>query len=240
MIIIITIATLLLTFLGGIVALRFKDNLHLVLGFSAGAVIAVAFFDILPEAIELSSDYFPVSTITSITALGFIIFMIIDRFLLLHGHTLEHKDNYPTMRGPVGALTMTMHSFFDGLAVGLAFQISSTVGAIVATAVLLHKFSDGMNIVNIILVNKGSIKSAYKWLSLNSFASVFGIIATFFFSIPDKFLGILLALFCGFFIYIGASEMLPESHHRHPKIITTLMTLLGVAVLFVAIHLAEI
>ena len=45
---------------------------------------------------------------------------------------------------------------------------------------------------------------------------------------------------CGFFLYIGASDLLPESHHEHPTMWTTFMTVLGVAVLFVAIHFASL
>ena len=66
MIVWISIAALISTFLGGMFALRFKDKLHLILGFSAGAVIAVAFFDLLPEAINLASKNYEISFITSI------------------------------------------------------------------------------------------------------------------------------------------------------------------------------
>ena len=81
MIIWISIAALISTFLGGMFALRFKDKLHLILGFSAGAIIGVAFFDLLPEAIGLGGKNYDVAFITSITALGFVIYMILDRFL---------------------------------------------------------------------------------------------------------------------------------------------------------------
>ena len=68
MIYIITLATFVSTLLGGLFALRFKDKLHLILGFSAGAVIAVAFFDLMPEALELGSASYEASTLLSITA----------------------------------------------------------------------------------------------------------------------------------------------------------------------------
>ena len=92
MIILISIGALVSTFLGGIFALRFKDKLHLILGFSAGAVIGVAFFDLLPEAINLGSSAFNVSSsvsvspITSIAALGFVVYTTLDRFVFFHSH----------------------------------------------------------------------------------------------------------------------------------------------------------
>jgi zinc transporter ZupT len=57
------VAALVATLLGGLFALRFKDKLHLILGFSAGAVIAVAFFDLLPEAIALANKDYDVSVV---------------------------------------------------------------------------------------------------------------------------------------------------------------------------------
>src|SRR4051812_18681261 len=130
--IIISIATFVFTFLGGMFALRFKDKLHLILGFSAGAVIAVAFFDLIPEAIDLGSKSYEVSTITAIVALGFIGYMILDRFIVMHGHSHEddHDHHGSTRRGILGAGSLSIHSFLDGVAIGLAFQVSAAVGII--------------------------------------------------------------------------------------------------------------
>src|SRR6185436_17978166 len=86
MIIIISIAALVSTFLGGMFALRFKDKLHLILGFSAGAIIGVAFFDLLPEAIELGAKNYDIAFITSVVAAGFIVYTILDRFIFFHSH----------------------------------------------------------------------------------------------------------------------------------------------------------
>lgn len=241
MLAIIAFATFVSTLLGGLFALRFRDKLHLVLGFSAGAVIGVAFFDLLPEAIELGSASYDVSFITSITALGFVVFMILDRFFVLHSHhNCDEHDHGLQKRGILGAGSLSIHSFLDGVAIGLAFQVSSAVGAVVAIAVLVHDFSDGINTVNLILKNKGEKKQAMKWLFTDALAPVLGVISTLFFTLSESALGIVLALFSGFFLYIGASDLLPESHHEHPTAWTTFATVLGVAVLFGAIKLAGV
>src|ERR1035437_3476532 len=141
MVIWISVAALISTLLGGMFALRFKDKLHLILGFSAGAVIGVAFFDLLPEAISLGSKNYAVSFITSIVALGFIVYTILDRFIFLHLHSEdEHEHGAEILkrvnkRGVLGAGSLSLHSFLDGMAIGLAFKVSATVGAIVAIAV---------------------------------------------------------------------------------------------------------
>jgi ZIP family zinc transporter len=242
MIIWISIATLVSTFLGGIFALRFKDKLHLILGFSAGAIIGVAFFDLLPEAIELGKQNFSIASITSIVALGFISYTVLDRFVFFHSH---HEDEHPqeqdvTRRGILGAGSLSLHSFLDGAAIGLAFQVSAAVGAIVAVAVLVHDFSDGINTVNLVLKNSGTRKQAFRWLLVDAIAPVIGVASTLFFSVPESTLGIILAIFAGFFLYIGASDLLPESHHGHPTAWTTIATVIGIGVLYGAISLAGI
>lgn len=242
MLIIITLATFISTLLGGLFALRFKDRLHLILGFSAGAVIGVAFFDLLPEAIELSSQQYDLSFVTSIAALGFIIYMMLDRLVIFHGHAHEHSEigNNKKHRGVLGASSLSLHSFLDGAAIGLAFKVSPAVAAIVAIAVLTHDFSDGINTVNMILKNGGRPRDAFRWLLVDASAPVLGVISTLFFTVPETGLGLILALFTGFFLYIGASDLLPESHHTHPTLWTTASTVLGIAILYLAIRLAGI
>lgn len=230
------------TFLGGSFALKFKDKLHLILGFSAGAVIGVAYFDLLPEALELGGKAYGLATITSLVALGFIVFMVLDRFVILHSHSHddEHENHKHNKRGILGAGSLSIHSFLDGAAIGLAFQISAAVGAVVAVAVLVHDFSDGINTVNLILKNGGTKQEAFRWLIVDAVAPVLGIISTLFFTVSESTLGIILAIFAGFFTYIGASDLLPESHHNHPTLWTSFATVLGVAVLYVAIKLAGV
>lgn len=237
MIIAISIATFVSTLFGGLFALQFKDKLHLILGFSAGAIIGVVFFDLLPEAIVLGSKMYSTSTILSIAALGFIIYMLLDRFAVLHSHAEDEHENCD--RGKFGAGSLSIHSFLDGMAIGLAFQVSAAVGAIVAIAVLVHDFSDGINTVNLILKNNGGSRTALKWLLVDAFAPMLGVTSTLFFTLPETALGIILAVFSGFFLYIGASELLPESHHSHPTVWTTFSTIFGIAVLFVAVKIAS-
>lgn len=237
MVFIIGLATIISTFLGGLFAIRFKDKLHLILGFSAGAVIGVAFFDLIPEAIELSADTYDIRTISLLIAAGFTTYMMLDRFLSLHTHGKEECAN-PSHSSKLGASALSFHSFLDGFGIGLAFKVSPEVGWIVAAAVLAHDFSDGINTVGIILKNKGNKKDAFKWLVLDALAPILGIVSTLFFSVSEPILGLILAVFTGLFLFIGASDLIPESHHHHPTIWTTMMTILGMAVLYIVINFA--
>ncbi|HET8575007.1 MAG TPA: ZIP family metal transporter [Candidatus Paceibacterota bacterium] len=243
MIILIAIATFCATMLGGLFALKLRDHLHLILGFSAGAIIAVAFFDLLPEALHLGSGVYSTEHIFSMTVLGFVVYLILDRSIFLqghhkHGHDTHKETDHQSRRGKAGALSLSLHSFLDGIGIGLAFHISPAVGAIIAAAVLTHDFSDGINTVNMILKHKGGRRSAFWWLVLDASTPVLGVLSTFFLQVPAAELGLLLALFAGFFLYIGATDLIPESYHAHPKIGTTVMTILGILVLYIAISIA--
>ncbi len=239
MVILIGIAALCSTFLGGWFALHLKDRLHLILGFSAGAVICVAFFDLMPEAIQLVGQTHTASFVISVIALGFAAYLVLDRLIILHrhhedtGHEHAHGE-----RGAWGAGTLSLHSFLDGLGIGLAFKVSPAIGLVVAAAVLAHDFSDGINTVSMILKNGGERAKALRWLAIDALAPLLGVLATLFFSVSEESLGILIALFAGFFLYIGASDLLPESHHDHPKRWTTISTVAGMAFIYFVIKFA--
>ena len=230
------------TLAGGALALRFRDRLHLLLGFSAGAVIAVAFFDLLPESLELAKNVYAPSTVLGFTGLGFFGYAVLDRLILLHTHTDDHEDavhvHGDVTRGWLGAGSLSGHSLLDGLAIGLAFQVSTAVGGVVAVAVLAHDCSDGMNTVNLVLKNGGSRRVALGWLVTDAIAPVLGAAASLSISPKSGVLSLILAVFAGFFLFIGASDLLPESHHAHPKFLTTVVTILGAAFLYAVVRLA--
>jgi len=122
----------------------------------------VAFFDLMPESISLGSKYYSGATILSIVALGFLVYLVLDRVIFLHSHVNQQIHAWPDdhdnahfhgqeetttaheskqiQRGILGAGSLSIHSFLDGVAIGLAFQVSVAIGAIVAIAVLVHDF----------------------------------------------------------------------------------------------------
>jgi ZIP family zinc transporter len=229
------------TFGGGALALRLRDRLHLILGFSAGAVIALSFFDLLPEAIRIGDSKISPQTVLAIAALGFFLYTILDRLILLHAHhdgEAALAERSSTQRQWVAAASLAAHSFMDGFAIGAGFRAATSIGVVVAAAVLAHDFSDGMNTVNLVLKNGGTPRQAFRWLITDALAPVLGAAASLLVPLPGISLSPVLGLFAGFFLYIGASDLLPESFHAHPKSLTTIMTLLGAALLYVVVRLA--
>ena len=245
------------TYAGGLFAIALGDRLHLVLGFSAGAVVAVALVDLIPEAIEIGSAYHPPGTLLMWSMLSFLLYLVLDRIKLLHqptvhGHGLHGKrpsshhectaaaDAAAPRRRSIsfGAGSFSAHSFLDGIAIGVAFQASAAVGAIVTLAVLAHDFSDGINTVSVVLKNGGTRAQAMRWLLADALAPAAGVCFMLLFTIPEDWLGAALAVFAGFFLYIGASDLVPESHHAHPKMLTTVMTLIGAGTICISVLLA--
>lgn len=218
------------TLCGGVLALRIRDKLHLVLGFSAGAVIGVAVFDLMPEAMALGTPRHSLHTLTALIGLGFSCYLAADRLLL------PRLGGMP--RGSLGAGAFSLHSFFDGIGMGLAFKNSAALGVAVAVAVLAHDFSDGVNTVNIVLRGRGDGRAARRWLLLDAAAPLLGAIVTLFFGVSGDTLGLLFAVFTGFFLYIGATDLIPESQHAHPVTWTTVATLLGIASLYLVVRAA--
>src|SRR5487761_1927778 len=119
-VILIALAASVATFIGGSFALKFRDKLHLILGFSAGAVAGVALFDLLPEAISLGTKQHTAATVALFIALGLFGYLILDRLILLHTH--EEDEAHPAPQGFFGALMLSAHSFLDGVAIGVGFQ----------------------------------------------------------------------------------------------------------------------
>lgn len=222
------------TGLGGLFALRSRDNLHLILGFSAGAVIGVAFFDLLPEALNMAEKDYHHMVVTSAVACGFLAFMLLNRIVAAQMRKAEGSPRH------LEALGLSLHSVLDGFGMGLAFEVSPSLGFVVAAAVLAHDFSDGINIVSLVVKGQGDDQTpALRWLWVNSISPIAGVLLAKLFVVPATTLGLLLAVFSGFFIYIGASELIPESQHKHPLFSTSVFTVLGAAVIFIAIQFAH-
>ena len=223
------------TLAGGMAALRFHHRLHPFMAFASGVLVATAIVDLLPEAQALVGEARELEI--GIAALaGYLVFTLIESFI--HSQSLEHADEHDHAPGhphtheragrrtggaPNGILavlppaSLIVHSTLDGLAIGLAFQAGAGLGVIVLLAVLAHDFADGMNVVTLALDAVRGRGLAVGFLIIDALAPVVGAGLSLVIAIPDVALGLLLASFAGVFIAIGASHLLPESHHGRPS-----------------------
>jgi ZIP family zinc transporter len=224
-----TAIAVLTTITGGFIALRMAHSLPTVIALSGGIVVAVALFDVLPEAIDLLPD--DSTAIGALMGAGFLTFFLFERVLVLH-----HRDEPADARahgqvGTFGALGLSAHSFIDGLAVGLAFGASTSTGVLVLVAVLAHDFADGLNTVSFVLSQSQDRPQAIRWLAVDAVAPLFGATVGALLNVSDAALGYLLSFYAGFFLYMGATDLLPEAH-EHASWGRVGLTLAGFAAIF--------
>lgn len=208
---------------GGLAALRWRHRLTLILGLTAGVVLGVAVFDLLPEAIRLGAPTVGGRWLSAAVAAGLACYMLLDRGKDVGGLA-------PGWRGHLAPATLTLHSLIDGLGIGLAFQASADVGWIVAAAVLSHDMVDGVNVVTLTLASRTE-HAARRWLVANSAAPLVGAILGMRLPLPPGALALILAGFGGAFLYISVGELLPRSYRLDPRPRTSLASLAGLALI---------
>ncbi len=163
------------TALGGVLAFRTKDRLHLVLGLSAGLLLGLVAFDLLPEIFQSNTSKIGgIRTISLALVLGFLLLHFVERFFgsheptdseYQHGHT--HQSS---LGGLFGALAMGGHVFLDGVALGVSIHLGVAFAMPVIIALFSHAFSDGVNTVSFLV-------RAKKWNKYSVFLILFDALA---------------------------------------------------------------
>jgi|SRR5581483_3855241 len=230
-----SILTFISTFSGGLFAVRFKGKIHYIMSFAAGVLMGIVAFDIFPEIINQVGTYGfrPIDVMVALIA-GFFIFHILEKSILIHhSHETEYAEHKHPHVGVLSALALAGHSFMDGVAIGLGFQVNSVLGFLIALAVISHDFTDGMNTVTLMLSHKNTDRRAKLFLLLTAATPILGVLSTFFFQVPAYVLFLYLGFFAGFLLYIGASDILPEAHYQKSSYTLIALTLLGTFVIFI-------
>ena len=227
------------TLAGGFAALRLQHRLHALMALASGVVVATAIVDLFPEAFELAGlDHALEVGIAAVG--GFIGFTFLEAFL--HQSSFEHAEeeggtdvlapakrrNGPGLIGLLPPISLVLHSAMDGLVIGLAFQAGDELGLIVLLAVLLHDFADGMNVATVALDAARGVRVAVLFVILDAVAAPAGGLLSTLVTVEPATLGLLLAMFGGIFLAIGAGHLLPESQHRDPARGPTMVTLAAI------------
>lgn len=246
------------TLLGGWAAFRLQHRLHTVMAFAAGILVATALVDLLPEAIELiGTDRAPLLA-GGAAVIGFLVYASVEAFIHQasyehrHGvghdpHDLEDHDGSPAKRSPsrtklgwIAPAGLIAHSTLDGVAIGLGFEAGTEVGVIVALAVLVHDFADGLNIVTVAFAGGRGRGSALILLALDAAATIVGIALSQVIGLTPLQLGVLLGGFGGAFIAIGGVHLLPEAQHRGTRASPLVLLTVTGAALVVLVRVALI
>ena len=228
--------TVLATTFGGYVALKSSDRFHLVLGLSAGLLLGLVGFDLLPEVFSMNTESIGgIRTVSLAILVGFLALHIIEGVFGSHepaesdyGHDHEHHN----IAGTLGAVAMGGHVFLDGIGLGVAFKVSNALGYAVFLAVLVHAFSDGLNTVSLIVKSGNWTTKSARLLGVDAIARIGGATVGTYLALNDSFVALYLALFSGFVIYLATSHILPEAHSRHSSRWTFFATIVGVFIMW--------
>ncbi|MBI2420614.1 MAG: ZIP family metal transporter [Candidatus Levybacteria bacterium] len=221
---------------------------HFLAAFAAGTLLGTVFFDLFPEAIEEGEHVVEEGLSGEVniffwTLIGILGFFLLERFVHWfhhHQHKLEEGVK-PTV--PLIILGDSVHNFIDGVAIGATFLVSIPLGIVTTLAVAAHEIPQEIGDFGILL-HKGLRRK--KVLFVNFFSALTAIVGGLIsFALGGKIevsIPILLAITAGFFIYIAASDLIPEIHHENRKgfaVIETALLFAGVTTIWVFITLLE-
>jgi zinc and cadmium transporter len=240
-----TTAGSLISLAGGVYLLYGKWGIaklqRLAVPFAAGALLAAAFIDVLPEALaEGESDH-----VLLITLIGFLFFFVLERSLTWfhHHHEEPGEHGHPKRNVLLIIIGNTLHNFLDGLAIGASFLVNPVTGIVTAIAVAAHEIPRELGDFGLML-SKGMKPKNVLWVNFASaIATVVG--AALVFGLGDSLPipeSSLLAVTAGFFIYIAASDIVPTIHaepKRKTANIQTAVLVFGVIFVGVATMLAD-
>lgn len=189
--------------------------------FSAGVLLGIGFLHLLPEALEMT----PLAPLFIV--LAFVVFYFLEHHLLIHaGHEEQHHVSLatddchddccerPHPMGLVAFVGMALHSAIDGMIIGTGFEVSHDLGLLTALGVIAHEVPEGIAMLSILLHYGWHRSSAILLTSFVAIATPLAAILTYALvhDLAPQTLGALLAMAGGSFIYIAASDLIPESH----------------------------
>ncbi len=206
-------------FLSGWLALRFeRDQVQprYVIAFAAGVLLAVTFFEILPET-DLKSD-------SAYLALGFVTIYLLEKLVMIHacGEAECHTHHI----GPVAVLGMALDNVVDGAGIMIGYLIDPLLGLTITLAVVFHEIPQGMT--SALIMREAKWRSGGTMFALMLAGLLYPIGALLAGFIPAEFQQKILAFIAGDFIYIGAADLLPEAHRQFNwKVIASVLAGMG-------------
>lgn len=215
---------------------------HYLASFAAGALLGTAFFDLLPEAQE-QAEVLGDTNIFIWTLAGLLSFFLLERFIHWfhhhHDHTSAELKKEAKSIVPLVTLGDGVHNFIDGVVIAATFLVNIPLGIVTTLAVAAHEIPQEIGDFGILL-HRGIKRSRILFLNfISALAALAGALLTYLAGESiETFLPILLSLSAGFFIYIAASDLIPEIHNEDKRVVAfieTMLLLLGVLVIWLAV-----
>ena len=185
---------------------------HYVNSFAAGLILGIAFFHLFPESLELSENA------VLFILMGFLLFYLLESVMVIHSGSEIHfkeKSNPHHTKGMVMFSGLFFHSLIDGIIIGVGFEVDPKVGLLTSLGVIVHELPEGVTSFAL-LINTIKRKTTLKLSIAVALATPIGalISVTFVGGLSRAMVGLLLAMAGGSFLYIGASDLIPETHEK--------------------------
>ena len=188
-----------------------QRRLHHLIAFGAGFMLSAAFVSMVPESLELSTRA-PLWILT-----GYVLAHLFEHAFTSHFHFGEetHAEHAVAPGVSTSALVgLSLHAFFDGVAISVGFLVTPALGVFIALAVILHKIPEGVTIASVMMAAGGSKRRAIWGSAILAFATLAGAVAMRYLE-PWK--GVALGLSCGIAVYVAATDLIPEINKRHER-----------------------
>ncbi|MBI3304753.1 ZIP family metal transporter [Candidatus Parcubacteria bacterium] len=203
---------------------------HYFLSLAAGALLGVAFLDLVPEALETV----PASRIFALVLGGIAGSFLLEKLLVWY-HCHDERCERHAVR-PLIIFGDSLHNFIDGVGIGVSFLAAPAVGALTTFAVILHEIPREGSDVAILLSSGMGKRAVVGWTVFASLMTVVGaVVAALFGSAFAPVIGPLIALVAGTFIYIATADLIPELHKNVGFKHALIESLLLVAGIFIVI-----
>lgn len=185
------------------------ENSVFLISFATGVMLTIAFVNLIPEAGHLYPDPW------LLVFFGFLALYVLQHVIMFHPC---HDECTPHL-GLLSVIGLSLHSILDGIVIAIGFEAGASLGYLTAFAVLLHKIPDGITITGILLHEKMERSRALTISAVVALCTPLGALLAFrhLRNIPQSYLGMLLALVGGSFIYLAAADLLPETHRLHRR-----------------------
>lgn len=206
----------------------FEALITYTLAISSGILLGAVFFDLLPDAYK---DIGEVSYIWVIV--GLVTFFALEKFIHWH-HEIENGHNEKAV-AYLSLVGDSVHNFLDGAIIAVAFLSSIPLGISTTLAVIAHEIPHELGDFSILIYGGFSNLKALWYNFLSALVAIAGTLVVFIFSQSVLSLAPYLVGFAaGNFLYIAASDLIPELHHKHKPLTSiweTIFIVTGVVVM---------
>jgi len=217
----VSVALVSLTSLVGIFAISLRESaldriLFVLLSFSAGTILGTAYLDLLPETVELFGEA-QLSAAVAYVTIGFLGFFFLERFIYwYHGHVHGYEsvvEEKMTVKRYVylNLIGDGIHNFLDGMIIAAAFLIAVPAGVATTLAVVFHELPQEIGDFGVLVYGGFTRYKALLGNFVTALTAFGGVLVSYYFSFQiENFSAHLIAFGAGGFIYLAASELIPE------------------------------